>query len=64
MEIRLFTRAELWSLLEAENNIFTRYVMISDTEIQSKVPGITIKELPMMWLLDNSEVRTELRFTF
>ena len=57
MEIRLFTREELWNLLETQQNIYSRYAIVSDSEIQSKLPGVITRELPMMWLLDSTQVR-------
>lgn len=56
MEIRLFTRDEFWNLLEMEGQLYTRYAIVSDKEIQCTLPGVTVRELDMMWLLDSEIV--------
>ena len=56
MELRLFTRTELWKLLEKEENVYTRYAVVSDTEVPGSLPGIVTRELSMMWLLDSDKV--------
>ena len=56
MEIRLFTRNELWNLLEKEGQLYTKYAIVSDKEIQCTLPGMKVKDLDMMWLLDSEKV--------
>ena len=56
MEIRLFTRDEFWNLLEMEGQLYTRYAIVSDKEIGCSLPGVTVRELNMMWLLDSEIV--------
>ena len=56
MEIRLFTRDELWNLLEKEGQLYTRYAIVSDKQIQCSLPGVKVKDLDMMWLLESENV--------
>ena len=56
MEIRLFTRNELWDLLEKEGQLYTKYAIVSDREMKCTLPGMKVKDLDMMWLLDSENV--------
>ena len=60
MEIRLLNRTELWNLLETGDDLYTKYAIVSDSEIQNSLLGVITRELPMMWLLDVTKVKNDI----